>query len=162
MEQRQNFCLYRSHVVVSGKSILEFLHLLLSVVPPLLHPTSKLVVNFHMHDTRISFIWRWSRIHLFRRKLCHAVSVKGRKTKVSVSGNFTDAQVQPWVDFSGNHKHTSEHRACCSLHVWGSWCFYLNFPVRFWFCHWSGYTAACFPTFISNLPAQSDGNKVQW
>lgn len=91
LEQRHNFCLYCSRVIVSGKSTLGFLHLLPSV-PPLLQPTSRLVVNFDMHNIKTSFIWKWSLMHLFRRKSCHAVSVKGRKTKVSWR-NFTDAHV---------------------------------------------------------------------
>lgn len=107
MEQRQNFCLYCSRVVVSGKSILGFLHLLPSVVPTLLHPTSRLVVNFDMHDIKTSFIWRWSLIHLFRRKLYHAVSVKGRKTKVSVSGNFRDTPAPGLISMDVINTHQS-------------------------------------------------------
>lgn len=53
---RDRISLCCSRVVVSGKSILGFLHLLPSVVPPLLHPTSRLVVNFDMHDIKTSFI----------------------------------------------------------------------------------------------------------
>lgn len=107
MEQRQNFCLYCSDVVVSGKSILGFLHPLPSVVPSLLHPTLRLVVNLDVHDIKASFIWRWSLIHLFRRKLCHAVSVKGGKTKVSVSGNFTDAQIPGLISMEIINTHQS-------------------------------------------------------
>lgn len=45
--------------------------------------------------------------HLFRRKLCHAVSVKGRKTKMSVSGNFTDAQVPGLISMEIINTHQS-------------------------------------------------------
>lgn len=133
MEQRQNFCLCCSRVVVSGKSILGFLHLLPSVVPPLLHPTSRLVVNFDMHDIKTSFIWRWIVIHLFRRKLCHAVSVKGRKSKVSVLGNFTDAQVLGLISVEIINTHQSSGSAApyrCGVagtfNIWMSWIFQIG------------------------------------
>lgn len=112
-----------------------------------------------MHEKKISFIWRWSLINLFGRKLCCTVSVKVRKTKVSNLRKFTDAYVQPWLaSMETMCTCQTEHRACCSIPLWNSCPVKpigsLNFSVRSWFCSWTGCIAACFPTLVSNLPAR--------